>query len=80
VGLVWGFKKGSGFINGGACGGTEVGIKPHQIIATLKANNQGNLNKKFFVPSTSANKEFIQPLDMSSCIAGPRKKLTLLND
>ena len=80
VGLVWGFKKGTGFINGGVCDGAQVNIKPHQIIATLKANNQGNLNKTFFVPSTSANKAFIQPFDHENCMVGKRKKVTLLND
>ncbi len=80
VKLVWGFKKGMGFIGNGACAGTQVSIKPHQIIATLQANNQGNLNKTFFVPSTSSNKAFIQPMDMSSCMVGVRKKVTLLND
>jgi hypothetical protein len=60
--------------------GTEVSIKPFQIIATLKANNQGNLNKTFFVPSTSVKKAFIQPLDMSNCMVGIRKQVTLLND
>jgi len=70
----------TGFINGGACGGTEVSIKPYQIIATLQANSNGNLNKTFFVPSTSAKKAFIQPLDVSNCMIGVRKKLTLIND
>lgn len=62
----------------GTCSGTQVSIKPFQIIATLKVNNQGNLNKTFFVPSTSAKTAFIQPLDMSNCMAEARKKLTLL--
>ena len=79
--LAWGFQKGKSPIENGVCAGTTVNIRPHNILAKLKSDSQGNIkNKQFFVPSTSANKAFIQPVDLGNCMAGERKKVKLLAD
>jgi predicted outer membrane repeat protein len=77
--IAWGFKKGNGTVNGAKCNGTPVGINPFQIIASLKANGKGIVNKKLFIPSTSANKAFLQVI-LNNCTTLPVQQVILLND
>ena len=51
--VVWGFKSGNGKLSGTKCDGTQIDIKPSQLLASLKANSKGIVNKKLFIPSTS---------------------------
>ena len=80
VALVYGFKKGSGVVKNTKCAGTPVDVRPNKVLARLKANGAGNVNKNFFVPSTSENIAYIQPVDIATCTVGERKKHILLAD
>ena len=78
--LFLGFKMGTFTINGGKCDGTELRINPNQLIAKLRANSSGNLNRKFFMPSSSENKAKFQVLDYASCSVSPVFDAILLAD
>jgi WD40 repeat protein len=80
VAVIWGFKRGNGVIGGGKCTGTELGINPWQVIAKLKANGNGSLNKKFYVPSTSATSALLQTVDLFLCSTSPVIRVILTND
>ena len=78
--VVLGFKQGNGKINTNECGKVDVGIKQNQVLARFRANSMGMVNKKLFIPSTSANSAFIQIVDLEQCGAGPVFKVILAAD
>ena len=64
-------------VGGGQCNGTALNIQPNQIIAKFKANSSGMVNRKFFVPSTSAHQAKLQALDIATCDVSKVFKATL---
>ncbi len=78
--VYWSFKKGNGVIGGGKCVGTELGIKPFALLAKLKANGNGVVNKVFYVPSVGVSRVFLQVVDMGNCLPGPVQRVILRND
>ena len=68
--IVLGFKKGNGVLAEGPCAGTELGINPFEVIASIRANKSGNINKIFYFPPTSENKAKLQILDNKTCDVG----------
>jgi len=78
--VIWGFRRGNGTVTTNNCGDIPIGIDPNQTLAILKANAGGNLNKKFFVPPTSASRAFFQVVDLASCAVSERMKVILLDD
>ena len=80
VRINWGFKKGNGELDGTKCDGLPLKINPNESLATFRMNGNGNKNNgKLYVPHTSANKAFMQGVDLKTCEAGPRKKIILTN-
>ena len=77
VKVVWGFQNGKGTLSGGRCDGVPLGIKLYEPLAKVKMNNDGNKNAKIFIPPTSANKAFLQMVDLKTCTPGPVMKAIL---
>ena len=65
---------------GGKCAGTALGIKPFQLLAKLKANGSGNVNKTFFMPQVRVSKAFVQILNLANCVPGLVEQVILVND
>jgi len=81
VALVWGFSKGNLTIKGNVCNGTDLRIKPAQLLTIFKANANGKVDSTFYVPFVGGvNTAFIQAVDVTSCISGNVMEVILTTD
>lgn len=68
--IILGYKKGNKVLQQGKCAGTQLGIIPFKVIAKLRSNSDGNVNKAFYFPPSSENMAMLQIVDIASCEAG----------
>jgi len=67
VAFVWGFQTGSFIVGGSVCNGIVLGIKPLQILGTVKAGSNQIANFQFFIPGGLPSFVFTQAVDINTC-------------
>lgn len=68
VAFVWGFQTGSLIVGGHICNGTELGIKPVQLLGFVTADGDGAAEIMFYIPALGdISLIYTQAIDIDTC-------------
>jgi len=78
--LIWGFSKGLFNLGGNLCPGIQLGITPPKLLASLKADGEGNINTSIYIPFLGVNLAYLQTIDSGNCTVGSVESFPILSN